>query len=68
MGLFGAAHRWGPQKVAPLLKIFHTYPTVMKLGTVIPCLKKAQEIYESPDTHLELSGNTDKDCILVHNI
>ena len=54
MGLFGAAHRWGATKSCPLLKIFHAYPTVMKLGTVIPCLKKAQEIYESLDTHLDL--------------
>ena len=35
-GLFGAAHRWrggrGGKK-APLPKISHTYPTMMKLGS-----------------------------------
>ena len=31
MGLFGAAHGWGGKK-APLPKICHTYPTMMKLG------------------------------------
>ena len=28
----------------------HAYPTMMKLGTVIPYLKKIQKIYESRDT------------------
>ena len=37
----------------PLPKICHTYPTMMKLGTVIPYLKKIQKIYESHDTPLE---------------
>ena len=36
MGIFGAAH-W--QK-GPFPKICHPYPTIMKLGTVIPYLKK----------------------------
>ena len=48
MGIFGAAHGW-----APLPKICHTYPTMMKLGRVIPYLKKIQKIYESRDTLLE---------------
>ena len=39
MGLFGAAHGWRGAK-SPLLKICHTYPTMMKLSTVIPYLKK----------------------------
>ena len=43
MGFFGAAHRWAD-------KICHTYPTTMKLGTVIPYPKKIQKIYESRDT------------------
>ena len=53
MGFFGAAHGWGAVK-APLPKICHTYPTVMKLGTVIPYPKKIQkkkkknESYETP--------------------
>ena len=34
MGVFGTAYGWGD----------HTYPTMMKLGTVIPCLKKIQKI------------------------
>ena len=46
MGFFGAAHRWAD-------KICHTYPTTMKLGTVIPYPKKIQKIYESRDTPLE---------------
>ena len=43
----------GGGKKAPILKICHTYPTIMKLGTFIPYLKKTQEIYESRDTSLE---------------
>ena len=50
MGIFGTAHRWGGAKRSPLPKFCHTYPTVMKLGTVIPYLKKIQKIYESCDT------------------
>ena len=34
-------------------KICHTYPTMMKLGTVIPHLKRIQKIYESCDTLFE---------------
>ena len=49
MGIFGAAYGWGDQE-RPLPKICHTYPTVMKLGTVIPYLKKIQKIFESRDT------------------
>ena len=41
------------QKGHPLPKICHTYPTMMKLGTVIPYPKKIQKIYESRDTPLE---------------
>ena len=48
MGLFGAAHGWGggggEDAKKPLLpKICHTYPTNMKLGTLIPYLKKIQK-------------------------
>ena len=53
MGFFGAAHGWGGPKRPPLPKICHTYPTTIKLGTVIPYLKKIQKIYESCDTPLE---------------
>ena len=55
MGFFGAAHGWwgwGGGKV-PLPKFCHTYPTMMKLDTVIPYPKKIQKIYESRDTPLE---------------
>ena len=57
MGFLGVAHGWwgvGGGAKRPLLpKICHTYPTMMKLGTVILYLKKIQKIYESPDTLLE---------------
>ena len=40
MGFFRADHGWGGggggAKKAPLHKICHAYPTMMKLGTVIP--------------------------------
>ena len=40
------------KKAPPLPKICHTYPTMMKLGTVIPYLKKIPKICESRDTPL----------------
>ena len=43
----------GAKKTPHLPKIYHTYPTMMKLGTVIPYLRKIQKIYESLDTPLE---------------
>ena len=53
MGFFGAAEEWGVAKRAPLPKICHTDPTMMKLVTVIPYPKKIQKIYDSHDTPLE---------------
>ena len=53
MFLFGGAHRWGVKK-DPLPEICHTYPTMIKLGTITPYLNKIQKIYESQDTHPEL--------------
>ena len=50
MDIFGAAHGWGGAQKPPLPKICHTYPTIMKRGTVTPYLKKIQKIYESRDT------------------
>ena len=51
MGIFGAAHGWGEwAKRRPLPKICYTYPSMMKLGAVIPYLKKNQKIFESRDT------------------
>ena len=53
MGLFGAVQGWGRgQKGPPSIKSV-TYPTIMKLDTAIPYLKKTQKIYESRDTPLE---------------
>ena len=43
MGIFRDANGWGGQK-GPLLKICHTYPAMMKLGTVNAYLKKIQKI------------------------
>ena len=40
----------GGGRKAPLPKICHTYPKMVKLSTVIPYLKKIQKIYESCDT------------------
>ena len=55
MGFFGAAHGWGVGLFG-FPKIYHTYPTMMKLGTVIPYLKKIQKLYESRDTPLEFAN------------
>ena len=49
MGFFGAAHGWGGGFLAHLPKIRHTYPTVMKLGTVIPPLSSADISIFSPE-------------------
>ena len=46
MSLFEAAK-------SPLPKICRTYPKMMKLGTLIPYLKKIQKIYKSQDTPLK---------------
>ena len=43
----------GGPKRPPLPKTCQTYPTMMKLGTVIPYPKNIQKIYESRDTPLE---------------
>ena len=56
MGFFGTAHEWGVKKV-PQPKICHTYPTLMKLGTVVPCLKKIQK-YINHVAHLLSSADT----------
>ena len=51
MGLFGAAHGWRGQKGPLFPEICHTYPTMMKRGTVIYYLKKTQNIYMNFVTH-----------------
>ena len=48
MGIFGTAHEWGGED--PLPKICYTYPTMMKLGTIIPYLKKTKK-YMNHVTH-----------------
>ena len=61
MALFGTANRWGgggggqktPSQKSPFPKTCHTYPTKIKLGIIIPYLKKTQNIYESRNTPLE---------------
>ena len=51
MCIFEAAHgmrgggRWAERSLLPT--ICYTYPTMVKLGTVIPYLKEIQKIYES---------------------
>ena len=76
MGIFGAAHGWeggaGQEwgKKAPLPKICQTYPTMMKLSTVIPYLRKTQKMYKSRDTSLDFCWNqhffTTNQQILLH--
>ena len=83
MGIFGTAHGMGGGAKGPLPKICRPYPTMIKIGAVIPYLKKIQKIYESCDTPSEfcwhqhfflrksgnfiISNNTDIDSILMHN-
>ena len=54
-GLFRGCSRMGGKEgqKGPLPRICHTYPTMMKLGTVIPYLKKTQRVYESCQTPRE---------------
>ena len=81
MGFFGAAHGSGGAGAfwPPLPNICHTYLTMMKLGTVIPYLRKIQKMYKSRDTPLEhffhrksanfaTSRNTHIDWILIDNL
>ena len=50
LGLFMGAYRWEDQN-NPLPKIFHTYPTMMKLFTVISYLKKIKKKHISHVKH-----------------
>ena len=45
---------WGQQKDSSL-KFCHKYPSMMKLGTVVPSRKDIQKIYESGETLLEFA-------------
>ena len=51
-GHFWGCSRMGIQK-CPLPKIYHTYPTIMKLYTVLPYLKKIQKLYKLLITTLD---------------
>ena len=59
MGVFQTVHEWGWQKIGEggqkgnLSLKPDTYPTMMKLATVLLDLKKIQKIYKSCDTLLE---------------
>ena len=70
MGFFGAAHGWGGGFLSPLPKISHTYPTMMKLDTVISYLRKTQKIYKLRDKSLEFCWHqhffTRNQQILLH--
>ena len=52
--LFWGCSQMRGGKKAPLPKICLTYSTTMKLGTVIPCLKKIETIHETRGTSLEI--------------
>ena len=52
-GRFRGCSRMGGAFLTPLPKIHQTYPTMMKLVTVIPYLRKIQKMYKSRDTPLE---------------
>ena len=64
MSFFRRAHRCGGGEAwkDPSPKIGHIYPNMIKLGTIIPNLKKIQKL-----VIFVVSRNTDMDCILVHN-
>ena len=53
MDFFEVAHGWVESKKALLLEICYTYPTMIKLGTVISYLKEIPKLYKSGDTLLE---------------
>ena len=50
VGLFRDAHGWGAKRPPPLPKICYIHPTMMKLGTVVPYLKKIKK-YINHVTH-----------------
>ena len=79
IGLSGLLTDWGRH---PLPKLCHTYTTKMRLGTVIPFLKKTQKylnhvthllssanisIFHRKSANFAISENTNIDCTLVHN-
>ena len=58
-GPFRGYSRIGGSKRHPAPKICHTYPRIMKLSTIVPCIKKIQKIYRSRDTPHELYWHQD---------
>ena len=70
MGFFGLLTDGGGSFWLPLPKIYHTYPTMMKPGTVIPYLRKTETIYKSRDIPLEFCWDqhffTGNQQILLH--
>ena len=52
MSLFGTAQGWGG-KAKSLSKICHIYPTMLKLGKVIPYPKKIRKSCKSRDTPVD---------------
>ena len=61
-------------KNAPLPKICHAYPTMMKLDTVMPYLKNIipwvlviSAFFYRKLANFAVPSNTDIDCILIHN-
>ena len=52
-GLFRGWSRMRERQKGPLLKICHTYPSLMKLGTVTLYLKKTPKIYKTREKPLE---------------
>ena len=83
-GLFwGCSWMGGSLFAPPLPKICHTYPTMIKLGTVIPCLRKTQKIWITwhipwvlpasaffleKSADFATSRNAGIDWILIHNL
>ena len=73
----------GGVKKAPLLKIYHTCPTLMKLGTVLKNQGQGSKkymnhmtqflssvdisIFHRKSAKFFMSRNTDIDCILLYN-
>ena len=71
-------------KMSPFPKICLTYPAIMKLGTVIPYLKKIKKnilitwntawvlltsaLFYHKSGFFIVSRNTDIDCIWIHNL
>ena len=55
----GSTHGWWETKWFALSKICHTYPTTLKLGTVIPYVNKIQKPIKLRDTPLEFCQHHD---------